>query len=277
MTCPLDSTAADDWLRFAHDKLRAGRFKSAQLGFLKARSMAKDSGLTSEAELGLISACKHTEFGPVCRAFEVEEIEQDGIDDRILLDYSLFDFPLPRDLDTSNFAIAQNEPVSVFRPCREWYTLPKFFRWIVPNKLAGMARPRSAEDVVALSQPPLSIDAIITLTEEAPLPSEWFTGTPCKNFFMPVVDYTPPSQEQIKEFFNILKHHERVLVHCMGGKGRTGVILASYLGEFGLPGFEKFDGPDAIRRLRVMRPLSVETADQEKAVCDFLCLENGEK
>ena len=52
----------------------------------------------------------------------------------------------------------------------------------------------------------------------------------------------------------------RVAVHCGGGLGRTGTLLACYLVSAGC-------APDeAIRRVRAARPGSIETPEQEQAV-----------
>ncbi|MDG0986802.1 MAG: protein-tyrosine phosphatase family protein, partial [Paracoccaceae bacterium] len=49
----------------------------------------------------------------------------------------------------------------------------------------------------------------------------------------------------------------RILVHCRGGCGRTGMIVLRIMVEFG-------ENPDkALQRLRRIRPCAVETKDQE--------------
>ena len=58
----------------------------------------------------------------------------------------------------------------------------------------------------------------------------------------------------------MLARGENIVVHCHGGLGRTGMIGARLLVEFG-------DQPDvAIRRVREARPGSIETSAQEKYV-----------
>jgi atypical dual specificity phosphatase len=54
-----------------------------------------------------------------------------------------------------------------------------------------------------------------------------------------------------------------VAVHCTAGLGRTGVILACYFVTTGL------NPRDAMARVRRMRPGSIETTEQAKAVSEF--------
>ena len=53
---------------------------------------------------------------------------------------------------------------------------------------------------------------------------------------------------------------EKILIHCKGGLGRTGLVAARLLVELGL------DPEDAIRRVRKARPGSIETTAQEDYV-----------
>jgi len=52
-------------------------------------------------------------------------------------------------------------------------------------------------------------------------------------------------------------------VHCHAGIGRTGTILAAYLISQGKT------ARDALRELRVMRPGSVETSEQEDVLISY--------
>jgi protein-tyrosine phosphatase len=57
-----------------------------------------------------------------------------------------------------------------------------------------------------------------------------------------------------------LAHGGRVCVHCMGGFGRTGLLAARILVEFG-------ERPEqAIRFVRATRPGTIETGEQEEYV-----------
>ena len=54
-----------------------------------------------------------------------------------------------------------------------------------------------------------------------------------------------------------------VVVHCFAGVGRTGTIIAAYLVSTGL------SAPQAIARVRMERPFSIETSDQEAVVYEY--------
>ncbi len=61
-----------------------------------------------------------------------------------------------------------------------------------------------------------------------------------------------------------LKAGDRVLVHCRGGLGRTGVVAAMMLIDAGV------DPGDAIRRVRACRPGTIENASQEAFVMGYV-------
>lgn len=51
------------------------------------------------------------------------------------------------------------------------------------------------EQIVALRH--LGVRLVLTLTEEEPLPAEWFKDTGVRNVFVPTPNYEPPSVEQM--------------------------------------------------------------------------------
>jgi atypical dual specificity phosphatase len=110
------------------------------------------------------------------------------------------------------------------------YHMPRFFRWVVPFCLAAMSTPRNAADIACLQL--LGIKHVVTLTEESPLPESWFNAS-IGHTHMPVPNYEPPTFEQVDIFMDIVSKHAPVLVHCGGGKGRAGTMLASYLVAYG--------------------------------------------
>lgn len=74
----------------------------------------------------------------------------------------------------------------------------------------------------------------------------------------PIPNGYPPTLEQFKEIIRwLLKDHGN-LVHCVGGIGRTGTIIAGYLMVT-----ENFDAFSAIEEVRSYRPGAIETYEQE--------------
>lgn len=62
---------------------------------------------------------------------------------------------------------------------------------------------------------------------------------------------------------SVLKRGGKVCIHCMGGLGRTGMVAARLLVEFGMH-------PDhAIRAIREARPGAIQTQEQEDYVRSF--------
>ena len=79
---------------------------------------------------------------------------------------------------------------------------------------------------------------------------------------MPIVDFDVPDADNTSfdgiasECLAALRDGRRVLVHCMGGCGRSGMAALRLMIMLG-------EGPDAaLSRLRAVRPCAVETADQ---------------
>ncbi|MFT5685536.1 MAG: protein-tyrosine phosphatase [Myxococcota bacterium] len=78
---------------------------------------------------------------------------------------------------------------------------------------------------------------------------------------IPVEDYTAPTPPQLSEAVAILQADlaagERVVVHCMAGRGLAGTAAAAVLIVRGMaPG-------DAIMLVRWVRPGAIQSADQE--------------
>ncbi|PWN52514.1 phosphatases II, partial [Violaceomyces palustris] len=163
--------------------------------------------------------------------------------------------------------------------------------WVIPFRLAASSTPRSARDVQACSHPSLGITLIITLTEEEPLPSDWFPHG-MRNTFLPIKNGGQPSLEESHAFTGIVAQEiasgGKVLVHCGGGKGRAGSLIASWLSAFGFTspsleietlagGFRAWVGQgewsypamgasQSIEAIRSLRPGSIETVEQETFV-----------
>ena len=61
-----------------------------------------------------------------------------------------------------------------------------------------------------------------------------------------------------------ITNNEPVLVHCLAGMGRTGVILACYLVKY-----QKMSASEAIEKVREERPGSIQSYPQEEIIFQF--------
>lgn len=130
------------------------------------------------------------------------------------------------------------------------------FYWLAPGAVAGSSLPHSAEDVERWRRE--GVRAVISLTRRQPR-VDGFDA-----LHLPVRDFAPPTPEQLDASLRFIEEHlarnEAVVVHCRGGKGRTGTVLAAWLVSRGL------GADEAIRRVRELAPGSIETSGQAEAV-----------
>ena len=142
---------------------------------------------------------------------------------------------------------------------------PTNFSWIVKGKLAGSGMPMTFSQLVWTIRH--GIKTIVTVREIS-LPSKWFTEGAARNLdYLPlrVEDYGSPTLEEIDSTVTFMKkqitNQKPVLVHCAAGKGRTGTILAAYLLKE-----ESLNADQAIKKIRTLRPGSIQSESQEKAI-----------
>ncbi len=141
---------------------------------------------------------------------------------------------------------------------------PDEFSWIDKPIVAGMARPRTLDEMAWLRDQ--GIQLLISLTEE-PLRRDLINEAGLFAMHVPVEDLYPPSQKQIDLCLSAIAKARAngfgVGIHCGAGIGRTGTMLGCYLVTQGLT------GRDAIARIRQLRPSSIETPEQEEAVEEY--------
>lgn len=125
--------------------------------------------------------------------------------------------------------------VSVYRK----YMKHKFYYDITNGRLCRYKTPLNfsqidekvyASGIVNSSHLPLlkhlGIDAIINLMEE----SKSTISTSLKHYYhFPIEDQDITSKERINEMIDIICEHDKILIHCLGGKGRTAMLFYSYL------------------------------------------------
>lgn len=136
--------------------------------------------------------------------------------------------------------------------------------WIVPGVL-GCAYPRTERALMALSV--LGVRLLVNLHERPHDPAS-LERHGLRETHLAVKDFAAPSPFQIERGVEAtrgaLAASEAVAVHCGGGLGRTGTLLACYLVSS-----EGIAAREAILRVRSLRPGSVETRAQISAVDEW--------
>jgi atypical dual specificity phosphatase len=137
---------------------------------------------------------------------------------------------------------------------------PYFFTWVDEPLLAASAWPDTPEQLAQ------GVDILVTLTEDC-LPRSWIDSAGLMSVHVPVPDMDIPSVEQLENVISVIDKAKAsgmgVAIHCLAGKGRTGTILAAYFVHQGL------SAKEAIRKVRDLRPGSIEVTEQEDAIRAF--------
>ncbi len=140
---------------------------------------------------------------------------------------------------------------------------PDKFSWVIENKLAGSGIPTSIDEVQWMIEQ--GVKSIVTIREE-PLADNWIKdvnylhvmsndmGVPEFNDLTHAVDF----------IHRRITNNEPVLVHCLAGMGRTGVVLACYLVKY-----QNMSADEATQKIREERPGSVQSYPQEEIIFRF--------
>jgi atypical dual specificity phosphatase len=143
------------------------------------------------------------------------------------------------------------------------------FSWLIAENLAGSGRPIHHEELLRLRE--WGIGAIVSLTERSLRRDKLLLHRIDPLGFVyrhiPIVDETAPSQAQVDEFIDfvdeMLNKGRAVLVHCQGGYGRTGTMLACYLVSRG------WGAEEAMAEIRDRRPGSIAPRAQQACVVEY--------
>jgi len=142
---------------------------------------------------------------------------------------------------------------------------------VIPNKLGGCALPYF--DGRRSDAPWLSEQGVKVLVSFV-MPAGDAAGECAKHsidwIYYPITDFDTPEDSAsfsalIEDIVDAMKEDRGVCVHCRMGIGRTGMALACAIGKYLGLSAEK-----AILAVRMARPWSIETHDQEKFVSEFL-------
>ncbi|XP_075223971.1 dual specificity protein phosphatase 23-like [Lycorma delicatula] len=141
---------------------------------------------------------------------------------------------------------------------------PWNFSWIEHGKLAAMACPQKGANLKFLVEQ--GISHLVTLSYEKRPPYHLCNQLKYTDIF--IKEFEAPTIKQIIAFIDICQRccitNEAVGVHCRMGRGRAGVMAACYLVRF-----KDYTPERAITTIRITRPGSIETYDQEKIVHNY--------
>jgi atypical dual specificity phosphatase len=145
---------------------------------------------------------------------------------------------------------------------------PTNFSWVLEKKLAGSGMPVNLSQLLWVARN--GIRSIITI-RETPLPASWIadSGQQLEYLHLKVEDFCAPSLEQLETTVDYIdqriEEKKPVMVHCAAGKGRTGTVLAAYI----MKQDQGLSSMDAIKRIRILRPGSVQSEEQGAALLNF--------
>ncbi|XP_049701509.2 dual specificity protein phosphatase 23 [Helicoverpa armigera] len=154
----------------------------------------------------------------------------------------------------------------VAQETKEYESYPPYnFSWFIENKIAAMGFPQTVENLNYLAD--VGVNHLITLSPER-IPPILECEKKMKWSEIRIKEFGVPTLKQILKFIEICERAEMrgevIGVHCRQGRGRTGTMLACYLVHF------KGMAPErAVLTVRVQRPGSCETYEQEKVVCHY--------
>ncbi|MQG47806.1 MAG: protein tyrosine phosphatase [SAR202 cluster bacterium] len=136
------------------------------------------------------------------------------------------------------------------------------FSWVLEGEVAGAQGPASQHDLFFLASQ--GVRAIVRM-ETRTVAGGTGGAVDLVDMFEPVADFTAPEQAQVHRMVDFIdtqvtEEERPTVVTCYAGIGRTGTVLACYLVHRG------FKAKEAVRRVRELRPGSIQTREQEAAV-----------
>lgn len=145
---------------------------------------------------------------------------------------------------------------------------PTGFRWLVPGRIAGCAKPGVVSpvdhDLALLKR--MGITLLINLTEHD-FPADALARHGLKGFAVKIEDRRAPpllwAKLLLAKMERFLRDGENIAVHCLAGLGRTGTVLCGWLIREGLTAEE------ALRRLRSIDPGFVQSDEQEQLLAEL--------
>jgi len=141
--------------------------------------------------------------------------------------------------------------------------------WLVPGLLCGMSRPGLVGEAPAQYRQLAGsgVGTLLCVEERCSYPLEPLRELGIERHHFAVPDMAPPNFGQAVDMCRLsesaIRANRGVAVHCRGGLGRTGTVLACILIWFG-------DAPEAaIAKVRSAQPHAIQTPVQLRFLHDF--------
>lgn len=141
--------------------------------------------------------------------------------------------------------------------------------WLIPGLLCGMSRPGITSHIEAQFRylAGEGVRNLVCAEERCLYPRESLREHQLELHHFAIRDLAPPSLDQAIRICRLIERSMRagdgVAVHCRGGLGRTGTVLAAVLVWLG-------DGAEeAIVKVRAARPMAIQTKAQSDFVRGF--------
>jgi atypical dual specificity phosphatase len=161
----------------------------------------------------------------------------------------------------SRFLIAMNPDMRILNEIR--------FGYLHSYKVAGMGEPwlmKMEQTIHLLKQQ--RIGAVLCLTEDDLYGSE-IRGEGFLHHHEPINDGESPTTDGMNRAIafidSSLDKGLGIAVHCLEGRGRTGMVLASWIGVV-----ESLHPQEALRRIRELRPHTVLSFSQQAFIFQYL-------
>ncbi len=136
---------------------------------------------------------------------------------------------------------------------------PIRFSWVIAGKLAASAKPKTAMQLRWLRKH--GIGAVLDLTETPNDLEDTWRAMGANYLKVAMRDHSPPTLAQLRLAVGFISTQlslgNPVLVHCLGGLGRTGTVLACYLLKS-----HRISAESAIREIRGTRLGSIEPSQE---------------